>query len=292
MLRCLAGAAAARSPAAAAAAALRRLLHAGGGGSGGEAESVAYRMSMLRPPSVVPKSKLTRNSCSLIGRLEAPVRPYDSSCEDDPKAYTFLSVTPSSSATSSSSSKFTVTLQLNGELANVSLKHLKYDDLVYVSGILSSYHKVSSSGERYIHYKICVKELNYVLDPSKKPRYDADPLDPSTMPSTNPEVLKENEYMDRLRLWQVFFASPYEWWDNRQSKPYINCPDFKHKDTHEKIWLQPDDPPWVRKQLELHDLEIATNGLKCNGRPLKTRTWKAQDFDYSDDDEVQYSAEA
>lgn len=47
-----------------------------------------------------------------------------------------------------------VTLNLKGELANVSLKHLKHNDLVYVSGLLGSYHKVDPSGERYIFYKV------------------------------------------------------------------------------------------------------------------------------------------
>uniref|UniRef100_A0A0A9EE13 Uncharacterized protein n=1 Tax=Arundo donax TaxID=35708 RepID=A0A0A9EE13_ARUDO len=103
---------------------------------------------------------------------------------------------------------------------------------------------------------------------------------------------KENKHVECLHLWQVFFANPYEWWDNRQSKPHFSCPDFKHKDTHEEIWLHPDDPPWVRKQLELHDLEIAENGHKGNGRLLKSHDWKAQDFHYSDDDEGQHSAEA
>jgi hypothetical protein len=102
----LPGAAATRSPAAA----LRRMLHIAGGRSGrsGEAESVAYRMSMLRPPSAVPRWKLTGNSCSLIGRLAAPVRPKSNSREEDPRAYTFLDVTPSSSAPYSTSSGFTL----------------------------------------------------------------------------------------------------------------------------------------------------------------------------------------
>jgi hypothetical protein len=99
MLRSLA--AAARWPAAAA---RRRLLHLGKGvGGGEEVESVAYRMSMLRAPPVVRKSAIiSPNSCSLIGRLDAPVRPYRDSSEDEPRAYTFLSVTPSSSSSSSS----------------------------------------------------------------------------------------------------------------------------------------------------------------------------------------------
>lgn len=184
-----------------------------------------------------------------------------------------------------------VTLQLNGDLANVCLKHLKHNDLVYVSGILSSYHKVRASGERCIFYKIYVTELNYVLDHNKKPGNDEDSANPASTPPANTQILAENKYTDRLRLWQVFFASPYEWWDNRKSKPYITCPDFKHKDTREKLWLHPDDPPWVRKQLELHDLEIAKNGSKDDSRLWKNHRWKAQDFDYSDEDEVQHWAE-
>uniref|UniRef100_A0A0A9D157 Uncharacterized protein n=1 Tax=Arundo donax TaxID=35708 RepID=A0A0A9D157_ARUDO len=140
--------------------------------------------------------------------------------------------------------------------------------------------------------QIYVRELTYVLDQNKKAQNDADSIDLSSMPSVTPQVLKENKYMDRLRLWQVFLANPYEWWDNRGSKPYANYPDFKHKDTREKLWLHPDDPPWVRKQLELHDLEIAGNGHKGNDRLLKPHSWKTQDFDYSDDDDAQHSAEA
>jgi len=183
-----------------------------------------------------------------------------------------------------------VTLELKGELANVSLKHLKRNDLVYVSGRLGSYHKVSPSGERYIFYKIFVSELNYVLD-QNKPQNDSDSTSPPSMPSVTPQMQKENECIGRLRLWQVFFANPYEWWDNRQSKPWPTYADFKHKDTREKIWLRPDDPPWVRKQLELHDLEVAENGHRGNSRLLKSQNWKAQDFDYSDD-EAQHCAEA
>ena len=113
MLRRLAGGAATvRSSSAAAA--FRRLLHTGsGGGCGsGEPESVAYRMSMLRRPSSVGKRGLPWNSCSLIGRLAAPVTPYEDSCEEYPEAYTFLSVSPSSPASSSSSSKFTLSPSL------------------------------------------------------------------------------------------------------------------------------------------------------------------------------------
>ncbi|CAM0875882.1 unnamed protein product [Alopecurus aequalis] len=267
-----------------AAAARRRLLHLGRGfGGGEEVESVAYRMSMLRAPPVVRRRAIiSPNLCSLIGRLNAPVRLCNGSSEENPLAYTFLSVTPSSSA-SSSSSNFDVTLQMKGELANVCLKHLKHDDLVYVSGFLNSYGKVSETGERYIYYKIHVKELNYVLDQNKKPMGDNDSADPASSPSASNEMLEENKYKDRLRLWQVFFASPSEWWDNRQHKLYVTSPDFKHKDTHEKLWLHPDDPPWVRKQVELIDQQTAEMGRRDGRGRLINPRWDAQDFNYSDE---------
>ena len=61
---------------------------------------------------------------------------------------------------------------------------------------------------------------------------------------------------ERLHLWQVFFSSPHEWWDNRNQKPNPNHPDFKHKSTGEVLWLRATDPPWIGKQLELLDTKM------------------------------------
>lgn len=74
------------------------------------------------------------------------------------------------------------------------------------------------------------------------------------------------KWRDRLHLWQVFFSNPYEWWDNRKQKLYPGSPDFKHKDTGEALWLSPNDPPWIKKQLQLLDSEM---GL---GEPVDGRT--------------------
>lgn len=69
---------------------------------------------------------------------------------------------------------------------------------------------------------------------------------------------------NHLHLWQVFFANPCEWWDNRKQKnlqkvnPWL--PDFKHKDTGEALWLNPNDPPWIKRQLELLDTKMAEKG--------------------------------
>lgn len=79
---------------------------------------------------------------------------------------------------------------------------------------------------------------------------------------------------DRLHLWQIFFANPYEWWDNRNSKLNPRMPDFKHKDTGEALWLTDNDPPWINQQLESLDSRLSKprNG-RSNLSPLVFDDW-------------------
>lgn len=70
---------------------------------------------------------------------------------------------------------------------------------------------------------------------------------------------------DHLHLWQIFFANPYEWWDNRDGKLNPRMPDFKHKDTSEALWLTDNDPPWINQQLRLLDSKQSL-GQPRNGR--------------------------
>lgn len=81
-------------------------------------------------------------------------------------------------------------------------------------------------------------------------------------------------------MWHVFFANPYEWWDNRQSKPNKRHPDFKHKGTGEVLWLNPHDPPWVKKQLELYDSKMGLGTNQRNdGRRPELHGWIIEDFE-------------
>lgn len=68
-------------------------------------------------------------------------------------------------------------------------------------------------------------------------------------------VISDKDYLERererLQLWQTFFANPYEWIDYRTTKRNAKAPDFKHKSTYEALWIKPDDPPWISKQLKL-----------------------------------------
>ncbi|KAG5230965.1 protein OSB [Salix suchowensis] len=71
------------------------------------------------------------------------------------------------------------------------------------------------------------------------------------------EHFEAERHKNYLYLWQVFFSSPHEWWDNRENKENSASPDFKHKDTGEALWLSPNDPPWVKRQIQLLDLNMA-----------------------------------
>ena len=76
-------------------------------------------------------------------------------------------------------------------------------------------------------------------------------------PATNLGETGKEDYKNQLDLWELFFCKPYEWWDKRKSKQDSELPDFKHKYNGENLWLRPDDPPWVKRQLQLLDMEIA-----------------------------------
>lgn len=76
--------------------------------------------------------------------------------------------------------------------------------------------------------------------------------------------------VNRLHLWQVFFASPNEWWDQRKNKLNPKLPDFKHRDTGEALWLSKHNPPWVTRQLELLDSKFA-GGFA--GRRSRLTSW-------------------
>ncbi|KAJ7568880.1 hypothetical protein O6H91_01G051500 [Diphasiastrum complanatum] len=49
------------------------------------------------------------------------------------------------------------------------------------------------------------------------------------------------------QLWQEFFSDPSQWSDNRFTKKNSKYPDFKHKSTHEGLWIEGWlNPPWVK----------------------------------------------
>ncbi|XP_061960961.1 protein OSB1, mitochondrial-like [Populus nigra] len=90
------------------------------------------------------------------------------------------------------------------------------------------------------------------------------------------EHCEEERHKNHLYLWQVFFASPHEWWDNRKNKKNSVSPDFKHKDTGEALWLSPNDPPWVKRQIQLLDLSMAVQHQERGAGP-RVSHWVYED---------------
>ncbi|MCO5591288.1 hypothetical protein L7F22_045269 [Adiantum nelumboides] len=61
------------------------------------------------------------------------------------------------------------------------------------------------------------------------------------------------------RLWKSFFADRSQWWDYRLFKRNPKAPDFQHKATKDKLWLDGTrNPNWVRFILAKQDKACPT----------------------------------
>lgn len=217
-------------------------------------ESAVYRRALkFQRPTTVKFQENMLNSVRLIGLISAPFKNYDTA-SGRTGVYTSLNVDSSAR----SYCNFTVTLDFWDELAETAVEHLKLRDLIYVSGSLFSYKGMDECGKSIYRHKVRVAEVNYIIQHAAGPScQNSLKLEPKV---TIQDMLRMRKA--RLRLWQVFFSSPDEWWDDRNNKWNPKHPDFKHKDTGEALWLKDTDPPWVRKQLLLHDSRLNKQGSK------------------------------
>ncbi|KAK9165277.1 hypothetical protein Scep_000468 [Stephania cephalantha] len=237
-------------------------------GSEGD-ESTVYRQKLLfQRPTTIRRHNRLCNSVSFVGRVLVPLKRV--SCSRDFGVHTVLQV-----ESSRGSPSFRILLKMWYRMAEISSEHLKLHDFIYVSGHLGSYTKVDASGKPQIFYEVIVKELNFVADRRKlqmTQEHDNNEANEGTNPPSSASNVKKK--MDTLWLWQVFFSNPYEWWDNRERrKANPRHPDFKHKDTGECLWLSAEDPPWIRKQLQLLDsrrAELLEHSELANSQSYKS----------------------
>ncbi|XP_020579161.1 protein OSB1, mitochondrial-like [Phalaenopsis equestris] len=237
-------------------------------------ESIAYRRSMLRPPSIVAPPKLRYNACSFIGTVVSRVQ-CSGKCSRGLRAFAFLKV--KSDPRLQISSYFRVCLWMQGKLAEISLQHLKLNDFIYVSGPLGSYEKLNSAGQPEVIYKVFVQELNYISRVDRNCTTSTPAEQHSEKSLSSPSGARREEMSERLHLWQLFFASPSDWWDNRRPKKNPNSPDFKHRDTKECLWLSPNDPHWVREQLRLYDANTGGGFKRDSIDLLASYKWEFKD---------------
>ncbi|XP_059636505.1 uncharacterized protein LOC132278677 isoform X2 [Cornus florida] len=105
-------------------------------------------------PSRWPKYiQQLHNSVSFIGTID---RLRESDCQyGDSGTYTWLTVKTSPDSNRS----FEILLNMWDEMAEISIRHLKPNDFIYVSGRLGSYTKVDINGKLETYYQIQLKPL-------------------------------------------------------------------------------------------------------------------------------------
>ncbi|KAL8516491.1 hypothetical protein ACS0TY_014948 [Phlomoides rotata] len=243
-------------------------------------ESAVYTRALkLQRPTTVQYIKSLGNSVSLIGEIERPLTACNSSKVG---VHTLLKV----KSTGVCGDFSRIMLKFWNEMAEMSIQHLKPNDLVYVSGSLRSYMKVEKDGKPMRGYEVNVTEMNFVSRHSSGPGSQncakSEQEGAKNCVKSNQEGAKKcakleqevsaedimQKRRDRLHLWQIFFANPHEWWDNRNNKLNPRMPDYKHKDTGEALWLTNNDPPWINQQLQLLDSRLSKQspGQPRNGR--------------------------
>ncbi|TKY57773.1 OSB1 [Spatholobus suberectus] len=222
--------------------------------------SAVYRHALkFQRPATIRWSPRLENTSSFIGSItRGPARVNSKTGKFG--VHTLLKVRRSNQPNSSS---FRLLLMMWNSVAELASEHLKPNDFIYVSGSLGSYTKPDVTGIRRLYYKLDVKEFKFVAQSSGYQGH-------KKLESVKAEAgIQSNQ--NRLYLWQVFFANPNEWWDQRKHKFNPKQPDFKHKDTGEVLWLSKYDPPWVRRQLQLLDSKSAGGG--SGGHHSRVTTW-------------------
>ncbi|KAL1170414.1 hypothetical protein V6Z11_A05G211700 [Gossypium hirsutum] len=229
-----------------------------------EGGSAIYRLALkFQRPTTVEVEPSSRNRISLIGTVDEPLKVMNTR-SDNFGVQTRLNV----KNPYDSDCRFKLKMWM--KMGKICMEHVKPGDFIYVSGVLGSFSVATLDKQLIIYYQVTVTELSFVTHHGER----------STTRECK-ELESEQDvgeasmgsYDSQLYLWQVFFTNPFEWWDNRKSKKNPRQPDFKHKDTGEALWLNPNDPPWIKKQLQLLDSKLAEGLGDRESRRYSVSEW-------------------
>lgn len=208
------------------------------------------QVSYPKPPEI-PWNKELTNAVHLIGVVGTIIE-----TKHLPSgkflAWTRLAVRKSATDTS------WINLTFWDELAHAASQHVEKGQQIYISGRLVSDVVESGDGKQQTYHKVVVQQLNFVeRSSSSMSSYDSE----SNFMTAGKKYGNNsgNNTGSTEELWQAFFVSPNEWWDNRKNKKNPKYPDFKHKDTGEALWVEGRyNPPWVKSQLEILDTRMSS----------------------------------
>ncbi|CAI0402864.1 unnamed protein product [Linum tenue] len=218
-------------------------------------------------PAEIPWNKELANGVQLIGVVGAPVE-IKNLASGKVVAWTRLGFKKSAADTC------WINLTFWDELAQTAFQHVQKGNQIYVSGRLISDTVENEDGKVQTYYKVVVQQFNFIerngsssSSPSS-PSYDEEfNMNASGRKFNNSNNNNTSNMGSIEEQWQAFFASPYEWWDNRKNKRNPKYPDFKHKDTGESLWVEGRyNPSWVKSQLAILDEKMGSvqdeNGRK------------------------------
>ncbi|CAL1383139.1 unnamed protein product [Linum trigynum] len=222
-------------------------------------------------PAEIPWNKELANGVQLIGVVGAPVE-IKNLASGKVVAWTRLGFKKSAADTC------WINLTFWDELAQTAFQHVQKGNQIYVSGRLISDTVENEDGKVQTYYKVVVQQFNFI---ERNGSSSSSPSSPSSSSydeefNMNASGRKFNNNSNNNNTsnmgsieeqWQAFFASPYEWWDNRKNKRNPKYPDFKHKDTGESLWVEGRyNPSWVKSQLAILDEKMGSvqdeNGRK------------------------------
>ncbi|XP_038971725.1 protein OSB2, chloroplastic-like, partial [Phoenix dactylifera] len=212
---------------------------------------------VLHPRSQeIPWSEELANSVRLIGIAGAPIQIKHLS-SGKVVAWTRLGVKKSASETT---------------WINLTL----WDELAHVSGQLVLDVVKGDNERRQVYYKVVVQQLNFI-ERSFPPALLYEPGTKSGASGAKLGNYLSKSSPSTEELWQVFFANPMDWWDDRKNKKNPKYPDFKHKHAGKALWVEANyNPPWVKSQLAILDSRMGS--LQANGTSSSVSVMYSDDF--------------
>ncbi|XP_050205078.1 protein OSB1, mitochondrial-like [Mercurialis annua] len=245
-------------------------------GKGGKGSAVYRQILRRQRPTTMRCKPELYNNVSFIGRVDRPLLIYNTK-DDRFGGFTYFKVENPSNP----NRMIRMLMEMWDDMAKIGVQHLKQNDYIYVSGRLGCFEKGNENGQLTLIYKVIVEEFCYVAELKQRPIFKK----AEELPSEASKYIDESKsgdesgmelgrYESHLLLWQLFFCKPSEWWDRRKRKQNSDSPDFMHKYNGEKLWLRPDDPPWVRRQLQSLDIEIAKQRQANGASETDTKLYK------------------
>ncbi|WOL11993.1 protein OSB3, chloroplastic/mitochondrial [Canna indica] len=193
----------------------------------------------LPRPKAIPFQTKVANQVHLIGSVGVPVE-----LQTLPNG-SYSAVSVLSSETTKGSPQFWIPVIFLGDLAQVAARHLKENDVVYVTGQLSGEALPHTNEDARTNIQVLADSLSFVQNECSV-KVD----DKSNEKVEQTSGFAEENNLPDLHLWKDLLANPHDWCDNRLGKGYSKRAAFRHKSSGQQLWINESTPEWILSKLE------------------------------------------